>query len=354
MSFFDDSIKKFEKDISSSFGPKKFNGKIPLIPVLKSDSLSMKRDLQKGNREIQRLFGSQRPGTWFKGLHLLKPLPSDSATTVQLIRKYNQKARTFNTLGGNLMKKVQAAMDAEASQHSSRPSNFAPNPDALSTILATLHLIENLCCEKKRLNEQQSTQVISSLDPVIHMQLQKMRQLKSGQDGITTLNTAIIQAHSRKKLPGKSKNLASTQPDSQTWDPVTNRRIAQLDVRVRKPAIEFINTCESKLAIKLRVSQGLRTMAEQNKLHAQGRTTPGKIVTNAKGGDSYHNYGLAIDVVEILNGNANYNPDWETISKIGIGLGFEWGGNFKKFIDKPHFQMSFGQSINQLKLSNPK
>lgn len=92
----------------------------------------------------------------------------------------------------------------------------------------------------------------------------------------------------------------------------------------------------------------MRTFAEQDALYAQGRTAPGKIVTNAKGGQSYHNYGLAIDVVEIKSGQAIWNTNWSEISKIGIRNGFEWGGNFKGFIDKPHFQMTLGYSIPEL------
>lgn len=66
------------------------------------------------------------------------------------------------------------------------------------------------------------------------------------------------------------------------------------------------NEVESKHGIKLRVAQATRTIAQQNALYAQGRTAPGRIVTNAKGGESYHNYGLAIDVIEIKNGKTNW------------------------------------------------
>jgi len=129
-----------------------------------------------------------------------------------------------------------------------------------------------------------------------------------------------------------------------TWDPITNDRISQL----QGPATKFINQAESELEIKLRVTQGLRTFAEQDDLYAKGRTAPGKIVTNAKGGQSYHNYGLAVDVVEIRNGQAIWDKNWSTISKIGIRNGFEWGGNFKSIPDNPHFQMTLGYSIPEL------
>jgi RHS repeat-associated protein len=133
-----------------------------------------------------------------------------------------------------------------------------------------------------------------------------------------------------------------------TWDPITNERISQLHPDVQGPAINFINQVELDLGIKLRVTQGLRTFAEQDALYAIGRTAPGFIVTNAKGGQSYHNYGLALDVVEIRNGKAIWNTNWSGISRIGINNGFEWGGNFRSISDKPHFQMTFGYSISDL------
>ena len=110
---------------------------------------------------------------------------------------------------------------------------------------------------------------------------------------------------------------------------------------------------QSELGIRLRISQGLRTIKEQDDLYAQGRTRPGKIVTNAKGGDSFHNYGLAIDVVIINpNGTANWSRLSADVVRIAAQEGFEWGGNWRTFKDYPHFQMTFGQTIEQLKVKH--
>jgi hypothetical protein len=133
-----------------------------------------------------------------------------------------------------------------------------------------------------------------------------------------------------------------------TWDPISNKRISQLHPVVQGLAINFINRVEIELGIKLRVTDGLRSFEKQNTLYAKGRTLPGQIVTNAKGGESYHNYGLAIDVVEIRNGKVNWNTNWTSISLIGLQNGFKWGGNFKNLSDKPHFEMTFGYSISDL------
>ncbi len=134
----------------------------------------------------------------------------------------------------------------------------------------------------------------------------------------------------------------------ETWDPITNERISKLDDRVQEPAANFINKVESELGIQLRVTDGYRSIGEQNELYQQGRTKPGSKVTNAKGGESYHNYGLAIDVVPMENGQPNWDSISNEIGDIGKGFGFEWGGDWTTK-DLPHFQMTFGQSIESLK-----
>jgi len=75
---------------------------------------------------------------------------------------------------------------------------------------------------------------------------------------------------------------------------------------------------------------------------------PEKIVTKAPGGCSYHNYGLAIDVAEVRKGRIIWNLDWNKVVPIAKKYGFEWGGNWKKFKDRPHFQITFGYTTKQL------
>lgn len=129
------------------------------------------------------------------------------------------------------------------------------------------------------------------------------------------------------------------------WDELSESKIKKLHPLVRDKAREFINKAE-KEGIKLRVTSSLRTYDEQTKEYAQGRTEPGMIVTNARAGESSHNFGTAIDVVPIINGNADYkNADWDKIRKIGESVGFEWGGSWRQFLDKPHFQMNFGKDL---------
>ena len=153
------------------------------------------------------------------------------------------------------------------------------------------------------------------------------------------------------KAPEKKNDCASEEECEKckkTWDKHTNRRIEKLHPKIKCKSYDFINKVEKKLGIKLRVVQGLRTFSEQNALYAKGRTVPGKKVTWVKGGYSFHNYGLAIDVVEIKNGKANWNTKWKQIAVIGKSFGFIWGGDWEKTPDKPHFQMTFGYSTKSL------
>lgn len=96
---------------------------------------------------------------------------------------------------------------------------------------------------------------------------------------------------------------------------------------------------------EMRITQGYRSIEEQNKLYAQGRTTPGSIVTNAKGGQSFHNYGVAVDFVFRKEGYSASNSLWQTFGAIGKKHGFEWGGDWTSFIDRPHLEIKLGYTL---------
>lgn len=94
---------------------------------------------------------------------------------------------------------------------------------------------------------------------------------------------------------------------------------------------------------------GYRSFKEQNDKHAQGRTRPGKIITKAKGGESWHNYGLAADIVfKDSKGDWSWSEsnDWAKLGLIGKNCGFSWGGDWKKFKDRSHFQYTNGMRLS--------
>ena len=111
----------------------------------------------------------------------------------------------------------------------------------------------------------------------------------------------------------------------------------------------FVLKAKYRYNIDLRVTDGFRSVEEQDKLYAKGRTALGSIVTKARGGCSNYNFGLAIDIVPIENGKLNWETNnWDIIGRIGESRGLEWGGRWK-FLDRPHFQNLQGRTLQQLR-----
>lgn len=117
-----------------------------------------------------------------------------------------------------------------------------------------------------------------------------------------------------------------------------NEVAPQLADRIRRMA-EML-----KDEFTFRVTQGLRSWDEQAKLYAQGRTTPGSIVTKAPPGHSYHNFGLAVDVVPFDSDNRpdwnTSHPQWKRLIAVGESLGLVSGSEWRTFPDYPHFQLT--------------
>lgn len=122
-------------------------------------------------------------------------------------------------------------------------------------------------------------------------------------------------------------------------------KLSLLKPIVKVKAQNFINACGAR-GIPVLVTSTLRTFAEQDALYAQGRTKPGNIVTNAKAGQSFHNWAVAFDVVALKNGVPDWNCDWATLGAIGESCGLEWGGRWDTFTDKPHFQYTAGYTLS--------
>lgn len=142
-----------------------------------------------------------------------------------------------------------------------------------------------------------------------------------------------------------NKNQAASLPTD--LDPVVKERCNRLIQQAAKKGIVVV------------ITNGFRSVEEQNRLYEQGRTTQGNIVTNAQGGESFHNYGLAVDFAlktpsgnviwdRQYDGNKNGRTDWTEIVEIAKSVGFTWGGDWTKFKDYPHLQMDFGLTIADL------
>lgn len=139
-------------------------------------------------------------------------------------------------------------------------------------------------------------------------------------------------------------------------DNITLQRIELLHPKIREEVKTFYlnEIVPALLNTTCRFAYTLRTFAEQDALYAQGRTklfdANGKrlgIVTKAKGGQSIHNYGLAIDIVLLVNNGASWDTikdydkdgksDWMEVVNIFKKHGYTWGGDWK-FKDAPHFE----------------
>ncbi|MCD5326150.1 MULTISPECIES: M15 family metallopeptidase [Pontibacillus] len=100
--------------------------------------------------------------------------------------------------------------------------------------------------------------------------------------------------------------------------------------------------------INMQVSSGFRSFAEQDDLYAKGRSVGGSKVTNARAGQSIHNYGYAIDFF-LTNWDGskalwNVNDDWRRVAELAKSVGFSWGGDWTSFKDYPHLDLSCGLS----------
>jgi peptidoglycan L-alanyl-D-glutamate endopeptidase CwlK len=134
------------------------------------------------------------------------------------------------------------------------------------------------------------------------------------------------------------------------FDERTERNLATLDPKAQERFRAFIE--EAKEVARKENTQyvaigGDRTWRQQDALYAIGRTKPGRIVTNAKGGQSNHNFGLALDFGVFRDGKYldTAMPNLaahvhKQVGKLAKKHGLEWGGAWQRFKDLPHFEVS--------------
>lgn len=144
-------------------------------------------------------------------------------------------------------------------------------------------------------------------------------------------------------MPGLTRDLDLLQPEFAG-------RVKQWLTRLKSQGIELF------------ISETLRSYERSTALYAQGRTSPGKIITKARAGQSYHNFGLALDCYPVLHGKTviNFDRDAEAFAVIkqaaaeASAFQIEWGGNWKNFKDLPHFQDSLAPSLAECREKWPK
>lgn len=138
-----------------------------------------------------------------------------------------------------------------------------------------------------------------------------------------------------------------------------SRSLDDLQPHMRVLAQRLLEKAKSE-SIPLTVTSTLRPLVMQAALYAQGRTAPGRIVTNARPGHSFHNFGLAVDVVpnELIAlpdwgdtpaHRTRADTLWKQLGGIGKAIGLTWGGDFLHLPDRPHFEWAGGLTLAQLR-----
>lgn len=144
-------------------------------------------------------------------------------------------------------------------------------------------------------------------------------------------------------------------------DKITLSRIETAHPAIRQALRDIYSDICSRLTgrAQCRFVEVLRSEARQAELYAQGRSKPGKIVTNAKAWGSGHQYGLSVDVVLILDGKeaswdtvCDYDKDgiadWLEMVRVFESHGWTWYGRNKKFREAPHMEHLMGHTIGEL------
>lgn len=127
---------------------------------------------------------------------------------------------------------------------------------------------------------------------------------------------------------------------------LNSRKIEDLHPVVQPMARAFVAEC-LLAGIEVLITSTYRDAESQTALYAQGRTTPGARVTNARAGQSWHNWRCALDFVPIVGGKAMWNDlaSFKRCAAIAEALGFEWAGRWKSFPELAHIQFTGGLTL---------
>ncbi len=129
---------------------------------------------------------------------------------------------------------------------------------------------------------------------------------------------------------------------------MSSRLLTDLDPKVQAIAQAALDECAAA-GIDVLVTCTYRTPAEQDALYAQGRTAKGPIVTNARAGQSFHQWRVAIDRYVVVNGKIDWSgtaPEWKTMGDIFKKHGFELGAEWVHFKELPHVQYTGGHPLS--------
>jgi hypothetical protein len=141
--------------------------------------------------------------------------------------------------------------------------------------------------------------------------------------------------HDADRLDEAFAEVKAAWPKKKDVPPVARDPLAGCDPKLKVAAKRLVSAM-AELGNPIRITEGFRTAERQAELYAQGRTKPGKIVTNANVGQSNHERGIAFDIVFTKLG---YDGPWDLVGMLGKSFGLKWGGDWKGFPDRPHFEL---------------
>jgi len=139
----------------------------------------------------------------------------------------------------------------------------------------------------------------------------------------------------------------------------TVENLAGLHPQFKALATAFVEAANEALdpdKVRVEVISGLRSWRQQAELFARGRTKPGRIVTKARPGSSWHNFGLAIDLGLFRDGlyldeakPSVADKLYLKLEAVSLRFGLEWAGRWKSFTETPHYQKTYGNSLATLR-----
>lgn len=302
-----------------------------------------------------------------EGDYLSRIAVDNNTTIAELIRMNSLKSDTDIHPGQVLKLPVKQTNLTSSSENIPKPKVPTPSQQEKTKIIVvqqndTLVLIAkltgNTVDEIKRLSGLSNDQLSTN---------QKLRVYDRQVKSATAKKTEEKKPVTPKVKQDASKNKEST-PVATVESPEiidskhssrNEKAIAKLHPQAKNKIRKFINDVYEQHQIFLVIVQDYRTYAQQDAIYAEGRTKPGKIRTKAKGGQSNHNFALAVDVLPVWeDGNLHITGKGvdeknvsilKKIANIGKANGLAWGGDWKSIYDPMHFELNTGLSMSQLR-----
>lgn len=281
----------------------------------------------------------------------LNNLKSDIDIHPQQILKLPVKKAESSTIASNGKSQV-----TESSQQEKINIIVVQQKDTLPLIAK---LTGNSIDEIKKLNGLASDKLIQNQKLKVYARKAAFTIAKTKNDDKKPSTPLIVkQDASKNKENAPTTKVESSVPTRSKVSQRNEKSIAKLHPQVRDKIRKFINDVYTKHQVQLVIVQDYRTYAQQDALYAKGRTASGSVVTNARGGQSNHNFALAVDVFPLWEDgklHMDVKSDQKNIkilkkiALIGKGIGLEWGGDWKSIIDNPHFQLKTGKTMAQLR-----